>query len=84
MAELEGSASSKLVPMEAYDIGDTDARPNPRASDLGYVEGASELSQTREGESLYALCDSPNIPLSGGRWIAAEGDAFIDDVSEWY
>lgn len=70
----EMESTGVLVPKEAYDIGDTDERANPRAEDLDYVVGG-QCHQS--GNTLH---DGPNKLLAGGHWI--ESDTLIEDVSE--
>jgi len=83
LRELDGpmSVSNALVPFEAYDIGDTDERPNPRASDLGYPEGY-ECAVEREGGRVV-MSDAPNWALAGETHMHADEDDFIDDITEW-
>lgn len=83
LEDLEGTVSNVLVPFQAHDIGDVDERPTPRACDLGYPEAVGSLSRDHIGNDRFALCDESNVAESHGAYIAARGDAFIDDVTEW-
>lgn len=80
LEKLQGSVSNKLVPKSAYDIGDTDERANPRALDLDYVEGGDCYTVEEAGRQF--MMDGPNMPLSRDRWLSADGDTFIADLSE--
>lgn len=76
---LEGSVSSRFVPLKAYDVGDDGLRENPRACDLGYVEGVSCLVAHNFGGDQI-MYDEDN----GDAQIRVEDDTtFIHDVSEW-
>lgn len=70
-----------LVPFEAHDVGeDADVRANPRASDLGYVEGDGEVAVASNlGGSDRIMYDEHN----GDARIDCDADTFIEDVSDW-
>lgn len=65
-------------PLEARDIGDTETRENPRANDLGYVEGAGECAHTHDKTTDYHfLHDSPTLGLSGETYIGIDDEHFV-------
>lgn len=72
------SVSNKLVPLEAYDVGDGNVRANPRACDLGYTEGAD--ADMRELKTEFVMFDSD---LGATYTIHADKDSVVEDVSNW-
>lgn len=86
LRRLDGplSVSNKVVPLEASDIGDVDERPNPRAKDLEYPEGAGEVQHTHDGTAeMHFFFDGPNIHLAGDTFVGAGEDIFINNLKEW-
>lgn len=78
LEELEGGGVSEMMtPLKAFDVGDVDERPNPRASDIGYVEGG-DCAVARNLGGEHVLYDEEN----GNAYVRADDDAFIGDVSE--
>lgn len=76
----KGEAEEILVPIEAFDIGDVDVRENPRACDLGYVEGGGEVAVASNlGGSDRIMYDEHN----GDARIDCDADTFIEDVADW-
>jgi hypothetical protein len=74
-----GEMQNSLVPVEAHDVGD-DLRANPRASDLGYVEGGGEVEVAANiGGTERVMYD----PTDGDARIDCDADTFVDDVSDW-
>lgn len=75
-----GDADEILVPIEANDVGDEDLRANPRASDLGYVEGGGEVSVASNlGGSDRIMYDEHN----GDARIDCDQDTFIENIADW-
>lgn len=66
------------VPVKAYDIGEASVRPNPRATDLGYVEGA-EVSIANNFAGVHIMYDEGD----GAAKIECDPDTFIADVRAW-
>lgn len=79
LGELEGSVSSRFVPLKAYDVGETPIRANPRACDLGEPEGITlAVAHNFGGDQI--MYDESN----GDAQIVVEDDAtFIHDITEW-
>lgn len=77
------SVSNALVPFEAYDVGDTDVRANPRAGDLGYPEGYECAVELDDESGRVIMSDPPNWALAGETYIHAAKEDFIDDLTEW-
>lgn len=77
------SVSNALVPYEAYDVGDNDVRPNPRAEDLGYVSGYELAVETDHKSGRVIMSDPPNWALAGESYIHAAQADVIEDITEW-
>lgn len=75
------SVSNALVPLEANDVGEVDVRANPRACDLGYVEGYECAVEHESGRVV--MSDAPNWALAGDTYMHADEDDFIDDITDW-
>jgi hypothetical protein len=80
---LDGHVSSKVVPLEANDIGDVDERANPRACDLGYPEGYECATEFDPVSEAWILSDPPNWAFADGSMMMADDEAFIEDIKEW-
>lgn len=77
---LEGEGhSDMLVPIQAHDIGDADVRENPRACDLGYVEGVECAVAANIGGTDRIMYDEEN----GDARIDCDADTFIENVEDW-
>lgn len=73
--QLDGRPRA-MVPFEAYDIGDADERPNPRASDLDYPEcGEVSVAEVGDGHVMY------DAALAGDAKVVVE-EGIIEDVSK--
>jgi hypothetical protein len=73
-----GEERLALVPFEAYDIGDVDERANPRACDLGYIEGGDASVASNLGGTDHIMYDEMN----GDARIECDDSTFIEDVSQ--
>lgn len=76
-----GEEALGLVPFEAYDVGDVDLRENPRASDLGYVEGCGEVAVASNLGGSDRIMYDPDVGSAAK--IECDSDTFIEDVSDW-
>lgn len=66
-------------PVKAYDVGgDEDIYPNPRASDLGYVEGA-DVSVARNLNGDHVMYDG----AFDSAFIRCDRETFITNVEGW-
>jgi hypothetical protein len=83
LSMLDGAmaVSTATVPDEAADIGDADVPANPRAKDLGYVDGAYCTMEHHDG--THSLFDGPHSALAGDRVMRADDGSFIEDLSSW-
>jgi hypothetical protein len=78
-----GDADEILVPIEAHDVGDEDVRANPRASDLGYVEGGGEVAVASNLGGSDRIMYDPDSEESSETKIECDADTFVDDVADW-
>ena len=69
------------VPVKAYDIGEASVRPNPRATDLDYVEGA-EVSIANNFAGVHIMYDE-TIEQASDAKVECDPDTFIEDVRSW-
>ena len=70
--------SPNNIPTQAFDVGDTDVRKNPRASDLGYAEQSCAVA-TNIGGTDHTMYDEEN----GDTRIDCDSETFIGDITEW-
>lgn len=75
LARLDGplSVSNCLVPVKAYDVGDSEFDPNPRASDLGYLDITLD-TEFSNGE--FVMFDYTGQ-------IRADPDDVINNLESW-
>lgn len=76
----KGLSSPNKVPTQAYDVGDTEVRKNPRACDLGYVEAGGDCAVAANiGGTDRIMFDEGNDNAR----IDCDAETFIGDVTEW-